>query len=246
MVPRLLDEARERGFHPRTWVPTRATTPGRAWPRMRQRGVTPHVAQNTTRAAQRHRRADDAPAGLRGQPADSEAGRGDLRLDEDGGWLPPHALPRPGAHPTGGLPRSRPPTTSCAWRGSRRRSPPPDCDTDRHGRPAALRIPPPAAQPWLRPDLRRTAAPSSPTAVSEAFFSSLLGGPGKRVIGISVADPATLTGQFWPRCAVLQWRGGGFARGGLRSSAEDAGGSGDGLGALATVRLTTVRLDSER
>ena len=80
---------------------------------MRERRVTPHVAQNTSRPAQRHRRADHPPPRLRGQPADPQAGRGDLRLDEDGRRLPPDALPRAGRAPDWPATWWRPPTTWC-------------------------------------------------------------------------------------------------------------------------------------
>ncbi len=56
--------------------------------------VTPHVAQNHARRPQRDRRAHDAASGLRGQPAEAEADRGGLRLEQDGGPAPEAAPPR--------------------------------------------------------------------------------------------------------------------------------------------------------
>ena len=55
--------------------------------------VTPHVAQNERRpggSALDH--AHHQLAGLRGEPTRAQAGRGDLRLDQDGRQLPSHAL----------------------------------------------------------------------------------------------------------------------------------------------------------
>ena len=104
VVPKLLDEAKERRFHPED--------AGRRQelrhPRLRRRHAraTGHAARRPEhqRPAQRHRRADHPPPWLRRQPADPEAGRGDLRLDEDGRRLPTDALPRAGAHRPGRVP----------------------------------------------------------------------------------------------------------------------------------------------
>ena len=45
-VPVLVDQAKERGFHPKTLGGAKATTLGNV-AALRQRGLTPHVAQNT-------------------------------------------------------------------------------------------------------------------------------------------------------------------------------------------------------
>ena len=47
-------------------------------------GVTPHVAQNTTHRAQCDRWPHHAPRRLRGEPAEAQAHRRDLRLAQDG------------------------------------------------------------------------------------------------------------------------------------------------------------------
>src|ERR1051326_5977573 len=48
VVPQLLDDARQRGFHPRTLGADKAYDTREFVERMRTEGVTPHVAQNTT------------------------------------------------------------------------------------------------------------------------------------------------------------------------------------------------------
>lgn len=48
-VPVLLDQAKERGFHPQTLGADKAYDTRECVAAMRERGVTPHVAQNTTR-----------------------------------------------------------------------------------------------------------------------------------------------------------------------------------------------------
>ena len=47
MVPRLVDEARQRGFHPRTLAGDKNYDTRQCVADLRQRRVTPHVAQNT-------------------------------------------------------------------------------------------------------------------------------------------------------------------------------------------------------
>ena len=47
-VPALLDQARERGFHPRTLAADKGYDTQGCVAAMRQRRVTPHVAQNTS------------------------------------------------------------------------------------------------------------------------------------------------------------------------------------------------------
>ena len=48
VVPVLLDEARERGFHPKILGADKGYDTGGCVGAMRARGVTPHVAQNTS------------------------------------------------------------------------------------------------------------------------------------------------------------------------------------------------------
>ena len=77
--------------------------------------ATPHVAQNTSGRTAAIDGPDDAPRGLCHQPADAQAHRGSLRLDEDGR--------RPGdkfrgRERVGPSPSPSPPTISCACRSS--------------------------------------------------------------------------------------------------------------------------------
>ena len=101
-VPVLLAGARERGFHPRTLGGDKGYDTRGCVGAMRARGVTPHVAQ---RARQRYRWTHDPASRLCAQSASEEAGRGDLRVDEDGGRVPEDALPRSGPHGPCWLPR---------------------------------------------------------------------------------------------------------------------------------------------
>ena len=61
--------------------------------------ATPHVAQHTDEASERHRWADDAAPGLRDQSTEAEAGRARLRLDEDDRRAPETAPSRRAAGP---------------------------------------------------------------------------------------------------------------------------------------------------
>ena len=65
VVPVLLDQARERRFHPKTIGGDKGYDTRECVAAMRQRGVTPHVAQNTTRRASA---IDGRTAGVRGMP----------------------------------------------------------------------------------------------------------------------------------------------------------------------------------
>ena len=67
-------QARERRFQPKTLGGDKNYDTRDCVDDMRERRVTPHVAQNTS-AAERDRRADHPPPRLRRQPADPEAGR---------------------------------------------------------------------------------------------------------------------------------------------------------------------------
>jgi sulfur relay (sulfurtransferase) complex TusBCD TusD component (DsrE family) len=48
MAPRLIEQARQRGFHPRTLGADKSYDTVECVAALRQRGVTPHVAQNTS------------------------------------------------------------------------------------------------------------------------------------------------------------------------------------------------------
>ena len=54
--------------------------------------------------AQRHRRADNPASGLPGEPANTKAGGGDLRVDEDGRWVSEDQVSRGGQDGTSRLP----------------------------------------------------------------------------------------------------------------------------------------------
>ena len=103
-VPKLLEGAKERGFHPRD--------PG--WGQeLRHAGLCGSDAQPKGHAsrgpehqwpAQRHRRADNPASGLPGEPANTKAGGGDLRVDEDGRWVSEDQVSRGGQDGTSRLP----------------------------------------------------------------------------------------------------------------------------------------------
>ena len=93
-VPVMLDDARQRGFRPRTLAGDKGYDTRQCVKDMRDRGVTPHVAQ---RASLGDRRQNDAASGLWGEPEDSQADRGDIRVDEDGGRVPPNPVSGCGA-----------------------------------------------------------------------------------------------------------------------------------------------------
>ena len=104
-VPVLLAGARERGFHPRTLGGDKGLRPaglrgGHAHPR-----GDPARGAKHERALQRYRWTHDPASRLCAQSASEEAGRGDLRVDEDGGRVPEDALPRSGPHGPCRLPR---------------------------------------------------------------------------------------------------------------------------------------------
>src|SRR5438128_2498090 len=87
VVPRLINEARLRGFHPRTLGADKGYDTLECVRTLRAHGVTPHVAQNTTgrrSAVDRHHRW----AWLRGQSKSAQTYRRDLWLDENGRGVP--------------------------------------------------------------------------------------------------------------------------------------------------------------
>ena len=106
-VPTLIDQARERGFRPQTLGADKGYDTKACVADLRQRQVTPHVTQNTSGRRSAIDRRTTRHAGLCHQSTHPQARRGDLRLDEDGRRVPPDALPRPGADPTGRLPGGR-------------------------------------------------------------------------------------------------------------------------------------------
>ncbi len=101
----LLEQARERGFRPRTLGADKGYDTHALVADLRQRQVTPHVTKNTSG----RRSAIDQRTTRHVGYAISQCVRkrvgGDLWLDEDGRRVSADALPRPGADPTGWLPR---------------------------------------------------------------------------------------------------------------------------------------------
>ena len=102
-VPVMLDDARQRGFRPSTLAGDKGYDTRQCVKDMRDRGVTPHVAQRAHSAIDGR---NDAASRLWGKPEDSQADRGDIRLDEDGGRVPPNTVSGCGAYWAGGLLRS--------------------------------------------------------------------------------------------------------------------------------------------
>ena len=83
---------------PRPWGEIRATTRGSVSGAMRNRGVTPHVAQRTPLG---YRRSHHTASGLQDEPEDSQAGGGDIRVDEDCGRISADPVSGSGAHRAG-------------------------------------------------------------------------------------------------------------------------------------------------
>ena len=82
-VPVLLDQARERGFHPKTLGADKAYDTKGCVAAMRRRGVTPHVAQNTSgRSSAIDRRTTHHP----GYPISQRLRK---RVEEIFGWMKP-------------------------------------------------------------------------------------------------------------------------------------------------------------
>jgi transposase len=106
-VPELIEQARERGFHLETLGADKGYDTKACVADLRQRQVTPHVTQNTSgRRSAIDRRTTRHVGYAISQCIRKRVGR-DLRLDENGGWLPTDALARPGAHSTGRIPGRR-------------------------------------------------------------------------------------------------------------------------------------------
>ena len=104
-VPVLLDEARERGFHPQTLGADKGYDTRGCVGAMRARGVAPHVAQHTSG---RSSAIDGRTTRHRGYALSQRLRKRVeeiLRLDEDGGRVPEDALPRSGPHRPCRLPR---------------------------------------------------------------------------------------------------------------------------------------------
>lgn len=96
-VPTLLDDARARGFHPKTLGGDKNYDTRDCVRDLRQRGVTPHVARNTSgRRSAIDGRTTRHPGYVLSQRIRKRVDLRDLWLDEDRGRLPTHPLPRTG------------------------------------------------------------------------------------------------------------------------------------------------------
>ncbi len=99
-VPDLVDQARERGFKPRTLGADKGYDTKDSVAHLRERKVTPHVAQNTSG---RHSAIDGRTTrrvGFGISQRKRKLVEGDLRLDEDDRRVPTDALHRAGADTT--------------------------------------------------------------------------------------------------------------------------------------------------
>ena len=105
-VPVLLDQARERRFHPKTMCGDKGYDTRDCVAAMGERRVTPHVAQNTTRRSSAIDGRTHLASGVRPEPTGAQAGGRDLWLDEDGGRVPEDAVSGAGPDRPGGLPGS--------------------------------------------------------------------------------------------------------------------------------------------
>src|SRR3989442_10086193 len=103
----LVDKACRRGFHPNTLAADQTYDTRHCVGELRQRRVTPHVAQNNSgrRSAIDRRTTRYAGYGV-SQHFRTRVG-GDLRLGEDDRWLPTGALPWSGADSAGWTPGRR-------------------------------------------------------------------------------------------------------------------------------------------
>ena len=94
-VPVMLDDARQRGFRPKTLGGDRGYDTRQCVKDMRNLGVN---AARSAASSLGDRRSDDTAFGLWGEPEDPQAGGGDIRVDEDGGRVPPDSVSRCGAY----------------------------------------------------------------------------------------------------------------------------------------------------
>ena len=93
----LLDEVRERGFYPQTLGADKGDDAGVAWGHARLWHHPPFDAEYEL-TLRRYRWTHRPASRLCPQSAAEEAGRGDLRVHEDGGRIPESALPGPRSH----------------------------------------------------------------------------------------------------------------------------------------------------
>ena len=105
-VPVLLEQARERGFHPRTLGGDKNYDTRECVAAMRERRVTPHVAQNTSG---RRSAIDGRTARHRGYAVSQRIRKRveeDLRLDENSGRISAHTVSGVGPDRVGRVPGS--------------------------------------------------------------------------------------------------------------------------------------------
>ena len=121
-----------------------------------------------------HRRPHHATSRVRNQPADPQAGRRDLWLDEDGGEFPEDAIQRPG------------PDGACLVPGRRGVQPPPYRQAPHAGRRMNPRAASPIRNEHRKRNIERTVAPHPRTH----FFSDLLGFAGETSIN-ALRDEST-------------------------------------------------------
>ena len=91
----MLDDARQRGFRPRTLGGDRGYDTRQCVKDMRDRGVTPTRSSANSLG---DRRENNPAFELRAEPEDSQVGGGDIRVDEDDGGIPTHSVSRLGAY----------------------------------------------------------------------------------------------------------------------------------------------------
>ena len=99
-VPDLVDQARERGFKPRTLAADKGYDTQGCVADLRERKVTPHVAQNTSGRRSAIDGRTTRHVGYAVSQRKRKTGRGDLWPDENDRWVPAHALHRAGADAT--------------------------------------------------------------------------------------------------------------------------------------------------
>ena len=98
----LVDQAKERGFHPKTLGGDKGFDTGDRAADLRRRGVTPHVAQNTNGPSSAiDGRTTRHPGYTISQGIRK---RVDLRMDENRGWVPADAVSWAGPDRSGGIP----------------------------------------------------------------------------------------------------------------------------------------------
>jgi len=88
VVPFVMDELRERRFHPETVGLDKGYDTRDLVAKLRARDITPHVAQNTAGRRSAIDGSNDAACGVWHQPENSHESGGNLRVAENGGWLP--------------------------------------------------------------------------------------------------------------------------------------------------------------